>query len=178
MKKVSKEVWNERMNNLNVRRSKEVIKNSVPGVDMYGEHIRKGYIGKTVLDVGCGSMIIKKHLPEGTKYAGIDPFPLNDQVRKMEIENCVYIGNAFETVYCFAALDNVYDFDKAVFHMKRVAEVNVMFLTGVEIEPDQYHTIKITEAMLVEAFAPEFEVSYKEYLHPKILLIEFTKKSL
>lgn len=172
--KISKEIWNERMNNLNIRRSKEVIKNSVPGVDNYKSHIQKCFIGKNVLDIGCGHEIIRLCLPPGVDYTGIDPFPLRSSVIKMEIEECGYSDNQFETLYAFAMLDNVHDLQKALFHMKRVASKNIVFLTGVNIEPDQYHTIKITEELLIEEMKP-YNIGYKEYLHPKIILIEFKK---
>lgn len=177
MTKVNQEIWNERMNNLNERRAREVIKNSIKGVDDYKRHIEKAFIGKTVLDVGCGSRIIMRCLPNGTKYLGIDPFPQEPEdagLVKMEIEKCTLSDNSFETVYAFAMLDNVYDLEAALSNIKRVASKNVLFLTGVNIEPDQYHTIKITEEDLVKRMEP-FTVSFKEYLHPKILLIEFKK---
>ncbi len=174
--KVTEEVWQERMNNLNERRKREVIKNSVPGVDQYGEHIKKahGGIGHAVLDVGCGSSIIKNHLPGHVIYTGIDPFPIGDTVLNMKIEECSFPDNSFDTVYMFAALDNVRDFKKAIEQIKRVCAKNVLFLTGVNIPPDKYHTIEITEKMLLEEMHP-FEMGYSEYLHPKILLIEFLK---
>jgi hypothetical protein len=66
------------------------------------------------------------------------------------------------------------DFKKSIEQIKRVCNKNVLFLTGVGIEPDQYHTIKITEAMLIAEMKP-FKVGLMEYLAPKILLIEFKK---
>lgn len=174
MTQVSKNVWEERMKNLNDRRAREVIKNSVAGVDNYKSHINKCFIGKNVIDVGCGSQIIKSCLPPGVSYTGVDPFPISPDVAKMEIEECYYKDDLFETLYAFAMLDNVYDLDKALFNMKRISSKNIVFLTGVNIEPDQYHTIKITEEDLVQRMKP-FSVGYKEYLHPKILLIEFKK---
>ena len=171
---VSKDVWLERANNLQERRGKEVIKNSVQGVDDYKSHIYKGWIGKKVLDVGCGSMTIKKHLPLGCSYTGIDPFPLSEEVMNISIEQCNFEENSFETIYAFAMLDNIYDLKTAIENMKRIASKNVMILTGVEIDPDQYHTMKITEPMLNELFYG-WMINYKEYLHPKILLIEYWK---
>lgn len=162
------------MNNLNERRSKEVIKNSVAGVDDYKSHVNSCFIGKSVLDIGCGSQIIKSCLPEGVTYQGIDPFPMSEDVIKMEIENCSFPDNYFDTLYAFAMLDNVYDLEASINHMKRVSNKNIVFLTGVNIEPDKYHTIKITEEDLVERMKP-FNVGFKKHLHPKILLIEFLK---
>lgn len=172
--KVTKNVWLERMNNLIERRKAGAITNQFKAVDDYGGHIRKGYIGKTVLDVGCGSMTIKTHLPEGTQYVGIDPFPMTDDVIKMDIEECIFTDESFETVYAFAMLDNVYDLEKAIGHIRRVASKNVMFLTGVNIPVDKYHTIEITEEQITSLMRP-FTVNFKEYLHPKILLIEYVK---
>jgi len=174
--KVTEDVWLERMNNLNERRKVEVIKNSVPGVDNYSAHIRKaiGGIGDIVLDIGCGSCGLKNCLPPETVYVGIDPFPMVPGVEKMKIEECRYGDGYFDTVYMFAALDNVIDFKKAIEQIKRVCHKNVLFLSGVNIPPDKYHTIEITEEALTEEMKP-FSVGYKEYLHPKILLIEFIR---
>lgn len=172
--RVTKNVWHERMNNLIERRKTGTITSQFKAVDDYGTHISKGYIGKTVLDVGCGSMTIKKHLPVTSHYIGIDPFPVSDEVIKMDIEECIFTDESFETVYAFAMLDNVYDLEKAIGHIRRVASKNVMFLTGVNIPVDKYHTIEITEEVITGLMRP-FKVNYKEYLHPKILLIEFTK---
>lgn len=173
---VSKELWKEKMHNLNERRSYEVIKNTVPGVDDYGLHIRKAFggVGSNILDVGCGLCIIKNHVSPVTNYVGIDPFPMKEGVIKMEMEDCTFEDNSFDTVYAFAMLDNVYDLKKTLHHIKRVCRKNVLFLTGVNIEPDKYHTLMLTEELLVEEMKP-FSVGYKEYFHPKIMLIEFIK---
>lgn len=178
--KVTRQVWSEKMQNLNDRRAVETIKNSVKGVDDYTSHIKKCYIGSSVLDVGCGSQIIKESLQklvgDKTYYLGIDPFPSSDDVIKTTIEEAPKVlPNNFDTAYCFAALDNVIDFYKAIESFKKLINVNIVFLTGVNIEPDKYHTIKITEELLVDALAPEFGVTYQEYLHPKIWLVEFTR---
>ena len=172
---VTRETWLERMGNLVERRKTEVIKNAVPGVDNYKAHINKCHVGKFVLDVGCGSMIIKDCLPEDVEYTGIDPFPMKEGVIKMEIEQNSFRDKWFETIYCFAALDNMISFEAAIREMKRVCSKNIVFLTGIDIKPDKYHTIEITEQNLINEMKP-FEVGYKEYLHPRILLIEFVCK--
>ena len=179
-KSVSKEVWVERMQNLNNRRAKAPIKNEVPGIDSYSDHIRKGIIGRSVLDIGCGSAVIKKYLPVDVQYTGLDPFP---QVEAPHIlKGCIedfadYEGLKWETGYCFAALDNVMDFKQAIQGIKRTISGNMMFLTGVNIEPDQYHTIGLTADELVAEMAPEFDVNFMEYLHPRIILVEFIRKA-
>lgn len=173
--KVTKEVWNERMQNLNDRRAVETIKNSVQGVDNYQGHLNKIKIGQTVLDIGCGSMIIKDCLLENTNYFGIDAFPIKEGTIKMEAEDLSFFkDDFFDTVFVFAMLDNVHDFKLAVSEMKRVCNGSILFLTGVDIIPDKYHTILITEEMLTEEMKP-FKVGYREKLHEKILLIEFKK---
>jgi ubiquinone/menaquinone biosynthesis C-methylase UbiE len=175
MTKVSEKIWNERMANLRERRTKQTISSPIKGVSEYYTHIRKAsMIGKTVLDVGCGSCEIAKHLPDGTLYVGIDAFPISENVLNMQIENCTFDDNQFETVYAFAMLDNVHDLEKTLQQIKRVAFKNVLFLTGVNIEPDMYHTVKITESLLIDNMKP-FKVGYMEYLHPQIMLIEFIK---
>jgi len=140
----------------------------------YRAHLSKVFIGASVLDVGCGDMGIAKHLTQDVKYLGIDAFPINDKVMKMEIENMLFDDAAFDTVLCFAVLDGVCDIDKALAQMYRVCKRNIVFLTGIGIEPDQYHTYKITEEILYAAM-PRTMVMHKEYLSPHVLLIEFQK---
>lgn len=170
--RVSKEVWEERMNNLNERRNREVIKNVVNGVDDYCSHINSVFIGKKTLDVGCGSMIIKKCLPKDVEYIGIDPYPNNDQVIKMQVEDCTFADNYFETVYCFAMLDNVIDLRKAIEQIKRICAKNVLILTGINIPPDKYHTVEITRYLLDNLFHP-FTPNLVRQFHEKIILIEY-----
>lgn len=170
--KVSKEVWSDRMNNLNERRKMEVIKNAIAGVDDYCSHVNSVYIGKRVLDVGCGSMIIKDCLPKDVEYIGIDPFPAHSHVIKMEMENCLYKDGYFETVYCFAMLDNVHDLKKTIDQIKRVCTKNVLILTGINIPPDKYHTIELSRGLLDELFYP-FTPNLVRQFHEKVILIEY-----
>lgn len=176
--KVTESVWLEKMGNLNDRRAKETIKNSVAGVDDYCGHLKMIKIGESLLDVGCGSAALKKCVPAGVEYWGLDPFPqTNDPfIINATIEDFIIPETikGFDTVTMFAALDNVIDFKAAIENIKRLANKNVLFLTGVNIEPDKYHTIKITEQELILEMKP-FKVGYMKYLHPKILLIEFVK---
>ena len=172
--KVTDETWEQAMAALNQRRATEEIKNSVKGVDDYAAHLSKIKIGKSVLDVGAYDGKLKNLLPEDVIYYGIDPFPKNDSIHKTTIEEFGCHERAFDTVVMFASLDNVKDFKMAIEKIKHIADKNVLFLTGFNIEPDRYHTIKITEAMLIDEMKP-FKVSYLHYFHPKIALIAFTR---
>jgi len=172
--KVSKEIWVQRMDNLNERRKRQEIKNDIKGVDDYCAHVHSCYIGKNVLDVGCGKQVIKQCLPKGTQYWGIDPFPISEGTIKMEIEQCGFPDKYFDTVYAFAMLDNVYDLKMATYNMKRVSSKNVVILTGIDIEPDQYHTVMISMQNLDELFSPMKRTFTKWLLQDKIALIEYS----
>lgn len=174
--KVPQALWRERMNNLMERRATGTtdshhLENNIAD---YKSHISKITIGKTVLDVGCGSMALKQHMPKGTAYLGIDAFPISSEVVRMKIEDCYFNDNTFDTLFCFAVLDGCEDLSLALHHMKRICKGNILFLTGVNIEPDKYHTLKITEILLTEQMRP-FKVGYREYLAEKVLLIEYKK---
>lgn len=161
------------MNNLILRR--QTGGSSSPSkIADYKSHLSKVYVGRSVLDVGCGGMALKNHLPEGVKYTGIDAFPLTEQVIKTTIEECDFEANSFDTVIVFAALDNFYDLIKAFENIKRIAKVNAVFLTGVDIEPDQYHTLKITKELLVDGMK-NFKIGHYEELDKNVILIEFIK---
>lgn len=173
--KVEKETWEQKAQNLLNRRSQGTISPSDKKIGDYAAHLRKIQVGKSVLDVGAGNGHLFKCLPDHTVfYTGIDPFPAEKGIQKMTIEECEFADNYAETVVMFAALDNVRDFNQAIAQIKRLASKNILFLTGVNIEPDKYHTIKITESMLINEMKP-FKVGHMEYLHPKIILIEFKK---
>lgn len=173
--RVEKEIWQERMNNLMERR-----KISTGGgrayniIGDYRRHLSMIRIGQSVLDVGCGSMAIKEFLSPSVEYTGIDAFPVNDHVVKMEIEECSFPDNSFDTIICFAVLDGLYDAKKAIDHMKRICRKNILFLTGINIPVDKFHTFKITESFLNSAM-DGFSVGHKEYFGEKVLLIEYLK---
>ena len=181
--KVSRELWQERMGNLMARRALGTKGLSVEAerIGDYAAHFKKIFIGKTVLDVGCGGMGAAKFLTPEIQYTGIDAFPIRPQVIKMEVEQMTFEDQSFETLFCFAVLDGVCDLVKAIEQMKRVCKCNIVFLTGFNIEPDQYHTYKIIESELTAKFSPEFEVGYKEYFFPvanpvNVALIEYKRK--
>ncbi len=170
---MNKEIWNERMQNLFRRRAKGSSSTPDKVIGNYRGHVNKCFIGKTVLDVGCGSMHLRGLMPEGIKYIGLDAFPVSDEVVSADIESYVP-DEEIETVYCFAVLDGVHNITQTLENIQRIAKKNIVILTGINIKPDEYHTYEITESMLIGAFT-KFKVSYKEYLAPKVILIEFTR---
>lgn len=171
---VSKDLWQERLDNLNKRRETEVIKNAFPEVDDYCGHVKSCQIGKSVLDVGCGLQLIKKCLPKKVKYIGIDPSMMVEGTINMTIEECNFADNSFDTLYCFMVLDGVRDLKATAQHMKRVAAKNIVILNGIDIHPDRYHTFNITEQVLFDLFG-DMKVGTKKWITNKVLLIEYLK---
>lgn len=139
----------------------------------YHLHMKKVFVGDSVLDVGAGSMFLKGCLPDGTKYYPIDPWPQSDEVRKLAIED-IDISESYDTVCAMACLDMCRDFDKAIENMKAVARKNVVILTGLDIERDRYHTFKLTLADYMIRFN-EWQMGYCEFFEPKVALLEFIK---
>ncbi len=182
--KVEKSEWEQKAKNLQDRRkfAQTAVVNAakISPISDYKSHIEKCFMGKDILDVGCGSCAINEALNDAfnhneiNSYTGIDPFPIKPQVLKMQAEKMEFHNGSFDTVYAFAMLDNVEDFNLTVSEMKRVCRKNIVILTGVNIIPDKFHTLMITEEKLIEEMKP-FKVGYKEYLAPKVLLIEFIK---
>ena len=170
--KVTQEIWQERLNNLNKRRETEVIKNAYPEVDDYCNHVNSCYVGKTVLDVGCGLQLIKACLPNEVIYTGIDPSLMVEGTIPMTIEECNFQDNSFETLYCFMVLDGVRDLKETAKHMKRIASKNIVILNGIDINPDRYHTFNITLDILNELFG-DLKVGTKKWITNKVLLIEY-----
>ncbi len=170
--RVTRVTWHKRMGNLFNRRSSggKVGNRSLP---TYCEMLSRVHVGKSVLDVGCGSMGVKKCLSKAIRYTGIDAFPINDQVIRIEIEHYTGDPRAFDTVLCFATLDGLRDADMAIRNMKNLAKDNVVFLTGVNIPPDACHTFEITEEYLNEQM--EWPIAYKEMLTERVMLVSYAR---
>lgn len=167
--------WEEAMGNLMERRKSGSQKKKPysPAGD-YKAHLDKFYIGNTLLDVGCGGMTVKGLIPKHTKYFGLDAFPVNDEVIKGTIEH-FNPTHQFDTVVLFAVLDGVFDLDKALENINKLTAVNIIILTGIEIEPDKFHTFKITFDALDKGLGG-FNRTHTEELAPKVFLIEYHKK--
>jgi ubiquinone/menaquinone biosynthesis C-methylase UbiE len=170
-------LWKQKMSNLMRRRKEKSLKrNSITG--NYKLNLSKLHIGNSVLDVGCGGMDIGKELATRTpppSYTGLDPFPLSADVVNGKIEDYNVPDKMYDTVLAFAVLDGVEDIDKALANMNRIAAKNIGILTGIDIEIDNCHTFKITEAMLVAGFK-DFNIHLKEELCPRVFLYDFWRK--
>lgn len=177
IEKELKITWKEKMSNLMQRRKdrkgKTRLKSQEP-ISQYDLHVRKIEVGKKVLDVGCGSMIIKGFLPPETDYTGIDAYPVNADVVKMEIERCTYPELYFDTTFAFAVLDSVYNLHWALKKIAKVTKTNILILTGLDIAPNKYHTFKVTEAILNDELTG-FRQGYKEYFGKTVALIEYIR---
>lgn len=174
---MNESVWLEKMGNLMKRRASGNSARSSTNdlIGNYQRHLSKCKIGLSVLDVGCGDQTVKKYLAPGVKYIGIDPFPSVPEAKRMKIEDCSYPNKCFDTVICFAVLDGVHDLEKALVQISRVAAMNIIILTGVDIPVDQYHTYEINE-LQIDNFLPEFQKTYREELgSKKVLLLEYSR---
>lgn len=182
---VDRDTWRQRVQNLIDRRQTGVQDNRKCEtiVADYARHLRSFELGKSLLDVGCGDMSIKRLLEAnhpGVEYLGIDAFPIDQSVTRMEIEDdedvkvMYQMYGQFDNVICFAVLDGSYDLVKATNNMKRLAAKSVVILTGIDIEPDEFHTFKITQAGLDELMlADGWTKHMSNYLTPQVLLVEY-----
>jgi len=174
---VTEDKWTGAMQALINRRASGSRPNPTPEqgrISDYAAHLRKVHIGRKVLDVGCGSQTIKDCLPYGHAYLGIDPFPVDKFIPKIKIEDAPFNDGSFDTVICFAVLDGVHDLSVALDQIKRIAGKNVVILTLLDIEPDQYHTHKITRELLLDAFE-SWKVAYEEAITDRVSLFDFHK---
>lgn len=151
-------------------------RNLVNDIRDYKTHLNKCGFGSSVLDVGCGSQFLKRCLPEDVHYIGIDAFPIAGlDILKLAIEDDEALLLSAETVCCMAVLDNCRDFDKAIENIKQIATKNVIILTGIDIEVDQYHTFKLQLEDFKTRFADWDQTHYEE-LQPKVWLLCYKKK--
>jgi 2-polyprenyl-3-methyl-5-hydroxy-6-metoxy-1,4-benzoquinol methylase len=165
-----------KMKNLMDRRASGTGPASDPVLSDYRGHLQKLRIGRSVLDIGCRDGSLYRLLPPETLYVGVDPFPDNPGpgVIQAKIES-YNPGRQFDTLIAFAVLDGVEDLALALKAMNHLAKINIGLLTGMEIEPDKYHTFKITLSTLLDGL-PDFDLHYDKELKPKVFLLDFWRR--
>lgn len=170
--KVDNETWESKLNNLHTR-SKGI--SSEHQID-YKSLLKKTYIGKRVLDVGCGTCWLKNMLPKDTVYFGMDAYVKGKDILTETIEDIEVLADVYniETIFVFAALDGMRDLNLAFSKMKYLASKNIVILTGVNIEPDQYHTHLITEEFIDNQMRG-WKKTTRAQVHPKIIFLEYAK---
>lgn len=172
--KANRKDWEQATINLKARRTTS--KPSKPNaVSDYTMHLIKCGVGKSVLDVGCGSQYLQRCLPKGVSYFGLDAFPVEDcPTIPHPIEDVNETLLTVDTVCAFAVLDNCMDFDLACQNMKRIAKKNIVILTGIGIEVDEYHTFKLEHSDFDRNFS-DWKQTYKEEIQPKVWLLNYQK---
>jgi len=180
MLKTTDEHWRNATANLNARRKEQGHSNDnflcdTPVAD-YRAHLDKCYVGPTLLDVGCGGQHLKSCCPEYVEYFGMDAFPIvpTDYVMAIEEATPERIGRTFNTVCAFAILDNCRDFDQAIRAMQSLATVNIIILTGIGIEPDKFHTMKLELSDYDNLFTG-WANSVRKEIQSKVWLLEYSR---
>lgn len=175
--KVTKEQWNKATDNLQKRRvSWKNLDDNIKldqSIRNFGDHLEKCGYGNSILDVGCGSQALRTFIPDGIHYVGIDAIPVkNTDSILMNIEESTFEPKSFDTICAFAVLDNCFDFDQACQKMKEIARINIIILTGINIEVDKYHTFNLQ----LEDFNRNFEdmnLTHCEEISPKVYLLNY-----
>lgn len=164
--------WQEKLNNLHAR-SKGISSEHQINYKLLLSNIA---IGNNVLDIGCGTCWLKSYLPKNTKYVGLDVVKKTEHskfdVKIGAIED--FFGYEFDTLFVFAALDGMRDLDIAFKNMKDIACKNIVILTGVNIQPDLYHTHLITEEYL-DSQMEGWKKTFRSQVHEKIIFVEYSK---
>jgi hypothetical protein len=172
--KATKKAWKSATENLRTRQQKAQHTDdnrTAPNILRdYETHLNKCGYGNSILDVGCGGQFLKTCIPEDVEYIG---FPIKGvPTLKGSIETIE--GIEVDTVCCMAVLDNCLDFDKAIDNIKKIAQKNVIILTGIDIEVDQYHTFKLQLSDFEERFKDWSQTHYEE-LTPKVWLLCYSR---
>jgi hypothetical protein len=116
-----------------------------PNLELYKKIVSTVGLGKDIADVGCGQQHLKKCLPDGHNYFGIDPFPIVPNTINCKAEDLI---NKYDTVFMLASLDNVESVKMTLLALRNSAKINVVILTGIDIPVDKYHTHTITKEVL------------------------------
>lgn len=168
---VSKTDWESKLNNLHTREKGISSEHQIN----YKSLLSKVFIGETVLDVGCGTRWLKNYLPKNVSYIGLDACIAGKGIINMAIEDITRFDiQQYDTLFIFAALDGMRDLKKALENIRKMANKNIVILTGVNIPPDQYHTHLITENFIDEQMAG-LKKTVRVQVHPKIVFLEYTK---
>lgn len=177
MLKTTKENWELATANLRNRGVRSTVGESVEATRIrdYASHLSKCYVGSSLLDVGCGDQFIKKCIDPKVRYIGLDAFPVSKDTFEGNIESDEALKLfEVETICAFAVMDNCLDFDKAIENMKKIATKNIIFLTGVDIPVDKYHTFELKLSDFDYRFS-DWNKTYAEEIAPKVWLLEYTK---
>ena len=130
---------------------------------------KSDFVGKSILDIGCGPRGSLEWADMTSQRVGLDPLvprylKLGADRHKMEYaasgsENIPFPNAHFDIVACLNALDHVDNFDATIAEIKRVTKPGGWFLLSVEIDhpPTPTEPITITEAGLGK-LGPEFGV--------------------
>lgn len=136
---------------------------------------RADYIGKRVIDIGCGPRGSLEWADMVEQRVGLDPLvsqylKLGANRHKMEYcaapsEKIPFPSSHFDIVTCLNALDHVDDFEKTIVEIKRVTKHDGLFLLSTEIDhpPTPTEPICITRDML-RRLEPEFKVLSERYV--------------
>ena len=130
---------------------------------------KKFYLGKKILDIGCGPRGSLEWATEADMCVGIDP--LAAEYRQLgtsghsmhyiacDAETLPFPNDTFDVVSSFNSLDHVDDLDKVIAEIVRVIAVQGYFLLITDIHPQP--TVLEPYAYtwdIVERFQPELEV--------------------
>lgn len=174
---VDKKEWEQATANLRNRGVRSTVGESTEAIKVrdYAAHLSKCYVGESLLDVGCGDQFIKKCISPEVRYIGLDAFPISNDTFEGNIESDEAVKLfEVETICAFAVMDNCQDFDKAIENMKRIATKNIIFLTGVNIEVDRFHTFKLQLSDFDYRFS-DWNKTYAEEIVPKVWILEYTR---
>lgn len=63
--------------------------------------------GMSVLDVGCYKMTIKRYLPKGIRYIGLDSTRYKKDVVVKDLEKSFYFKEKFDRIFCLEVLEHL-----------------------------------------------------------------------
>jgi SAM-dependent methyltransferase len=117
-------------------------------------HLLKRFARGVLLDVGCGDGNIRRWLPPGTTYEGIDQEASAATNRVGDIHHLPYEAASFDTVVCTSVLEHVQDTEQVTKELHRVLRpggnciVTIPFMLHYHQDPEDYR--RLTEPGLAE----------------------------
>ncbi len=131
------------------------------------------YLGKRVLDIGCGPRGSLEWANQATERIGLDPLAnfyaklnktLNMKLLQGNAESIPFADGYFDVVTSFNSLDHVDDLEQAIKEIKRVTKSGGLFLLIADVhsqptlcEPSAF------DWSVVNRFEPEFVIEFQRH---------------
>ena len=119
-----------------------------------------------LLDLGCGTCILKKYIPKDIKYIGID---LSQKMLRRcddlnliqaDVEYLPFRDNSFNLIFLITVIQNLSDIQKILEEMKLISKKNCFFYISL-LKKDEL-AVKFEESLIKSNFKLKEKIQKRE----------------